>query len=175
MALRLNVGVSRKLGLPEYSSAGASCHLELELPEGLLQTDLDEFQHRVRDAYVAAHQAVNDELARLQAQVGAGTAPGPTGRVVDRAGRDGVRDVDRPAPRPGAGRAGPSRPATPSQVKAILSTGLTHRFCIGNTDPVFSSVFREVASRGRKDREASRRYRKRTRPWMSMLRASSMV
>jgi hypothetical protein len=54
-------------------------------------------------------------------------------------------------------------------------SGLTHRFCIGNTDPVFSSVFREVASRGRKDREASRRYRKRTRPWMSMLRVSSMA
>ena len=123
MALRLNVGVSRKLGLPEYSSAGASCNLELELPEGLLQTDLDEFQHRVRDAYVAAHQAVNDELARLQAQAGAGTAPGPTGRVVDRAGRD----VDRPAPRPGAGRAGPSRPATPSQVKAILSIARKQR------------------------------------------------
>ena len=79
MALRLNVGVSRKLGLPEYSSAGASCHLELELPEGLLQTDLDEFQHRVRDAYVAAHQAVNDELARLQAQAVAAEVPGAVG------------------------------------------------------------------------------------------------
>jgi hypothetical protein len=127
MALRLNVGVSRKLGLPEYSSAGASCHLELELPEGLLQTDLDEFQHRVRDAYVAAHQAVNDELARLQAQAQVGAAPGPTGCVVDRAGREGVRDDDRPAPRPGAGRSGPSRPATPSQVKAILSIARKQR------------------------------------------------
>jgi hypothetical protein len=127
MALRLNVGVSRKLGLPEYSSAGASCNLELELPEGLLQTDLNEFQHRVRDAYVAAHQAVNDELARLQAQAQVGAAPGPTGRVVDRAGRDGVRDDDRPAPRPGAGRSRPSRPATPSQVKAILSIARKQR------------------------------------------------
>ena len=123
MPLSLNVGVSRKLGLPEYSSAGASCNLELELPEGLLQTDLDEFQHRVRDAYVAAHQAVNDELARLQAQAQVGAAPGPTGRVVDHANRD----VDRPAPRPGAGRAGPSRPATPSQVKAILSIARKQR------------------------------------------------
>ena len=127
MAPRLNVGVSRKLGLPEYSSAGASCHLELELPEGLLQADLEEFQHRVRDAYVAAHQAVNDELARLQAQAGAGAAPGPTGRVVDRAGREAVPDDERPAPRPGAGRSRPSRPATPSQVKAILSIARRQR------------------------------------------------
>jgi hypothetical protein len=121
MPLRLNVGVSRKLGLPEYSSAGASCNLELELPEGLLQTDLEEFQHRVRDAYVAAHQAVNDELARLQAQ--AGVAPGLTDRGAGRAGRDD----DHLARRPGAGRAGPSRPATPSQVKAILSIARKQR------------------------------------------------
>ena len=119
MALRLNVGVSRKLGLPEYSSAGASCHLELELPEGLLQTDLDEFQHRVRDAYVAAHQAVNDELARLQAQAGAGDVPGAAGV---NGHRNGVPDVPiRPAPRIEAGRSRPPRPATPSQVKAIVA------------------------------------------------------
>ena len=31
MPLRLNVGVSKKLGLPEYSSVGASCSLDLEL------------------------------------------------------------------------------------------------------------------------------------------------
>ena len=91
------------------------------MPEGLLQTDLDEFQHRVRDAYVAAHQAVNDELARLQAQAGA--APGPT----DRGAGSASRNADRPAPRPGAGRAGPSRPATPSQVKAIVSIARKQR------------------------------------------------
>jgi hypothetical protein len=31
MPLRLNVGVSRKLGLPAYSSIGASCNLEAVL------------------------------------------------------------------------------------------------------------------------------------------------
>ena len=31
MALKLNVGVSRKVGLPAFGSVGASCHLELEV------------------------------------------------------------------------------------------------------------------------------------------------
>ena len=69
MALKLNVGVSRKAGLPAYGSVGASCNLELELDAGLLEHDLDAFHARVRGVYVAAHQAVHDELARLQAPV----------------------------------------------------------------------------------------------------------
>ena len=64
--MKLNVGVSRKVGLPDYGSVGASCNLELEMDSGQLERDLDGFQARVRDAYVAAHQAVHDELARLQ-------------------------------------------------------------------------------------------------------------
>lgn len=66
MPLRLNVGVSRKVGLPDYCSVGASCNLEIEVSQELLDHDLDGFQDRVRNAYVAAHQAVHDELARLQ-------------------------------------------------------------------------------------------------------------
>ena len=66
MPLRLNVGVSRKVGLPDYCSVGASCHVEIELSQELLDHDLQSFQDRVRTAYVAAHQAVHDELTRLQ-------------------------------------------------------------------------------------------------------------
>ena len=43
--------------------------------------------------------------------------------------------------------------------------GPTHRFCIGSADPVVSSVLREVASRGRRCCETSRRCRRRTQPW----------
>ena len=66
MPLRLNVGVSRKVGLPDYCSVGASCNVEIELSQELLDHDLQTFQDRIRTAYVAAHQAVHDELARLQ-------------------------------------------------------------------------------------------------------------
>ena len=71
MPMKLNVGVSRKVGLPDYGSVGASCNLELELDAGLIDKDLDAFHARVRNAYVAAHQAVHDELARLQVPVDA--------------------------------------------------------------------------------------------------------
>jgi hypothetical protein len=62
--LRLNVGTNRKIGRPDFGSAGASCNLELELDTALFQ-DLDGLQQVVRRAYAACNQAVNDELSRL--------------------------------------------------------------------------------------------------------------
>ena len=116
MALKLNVGVSRKVGLPDYGSVGASCNLELEVEVGLLERDLDAFHARVRDAYVAAHHAVHDELARLQAPVG---APGDPAAPPRHHASDGHPGGNGHADRPPAGRPRPRRPATDKQVRAI--------------------------------------------------------
>jgi len=62
--MKLNVGLSKKLGLPDYGSVGASCHLELELDQALIASDLDGFQDRVRRTFTVCRQAVEDELAR---------------------------------------------------------------------------------------------------------------
>jgi hypothetical protein len=106
--LKLTVGVSRKLGLPEYSSIGASCHVELELVPDLLLYDVAAFHEQVRIAYSACEQAVHDELARLQ------TVPDPAVFVSPRANGH--------APYTGTptnGFHGPRKPATANQLRAI--------------------------------------------------------
>src|SRR5687767_219737 len=47
MPLTLNVGLTKKMGLPDYGSLGASCHVEVELDGSLLQCDLDGFHRHV--------------------------------------------------------------------------------------------------------------------------------
>ena len=117
MPLKLNVGVSRKVGLPDYGSVGASCSMELEVDSSLIDRDLDGFHARVRDVYVAAHQAVHDELARLQAPDDPPhepVAPSPRNSTNGRpAGNDqeGRESADRSRP----------RRATEKQVRAIRS------------------------------------------------------
>jgi len=64
MPLTLNVGISRKLGLPDFGSVGATCNVSVELDAALLTREPDAFQRHVRNAYAACSQAVNDELAR---------------------------------------------------------------------------------------------------------------
>jgi len=66
MPLTCSVGLTRKIGQPDYSSLGASCSVEFELDSMILQTDLDVFQRQVRSAYVSCAQAVNNELLRQQ-------------------------------------------------------------------------------------------------------------
>jgi len=80
MPLKLNVGVSKKMGLPNYSSLGASCHVECELETALLEHDRDRFHEQVQRVYMACRQAVQDELAHHQLPV-AGNRQVHNGRV----------------------------------------------------------------------------------------------
>jgi hypothetical protein len=127
MPMKLNVGVSRKVGLPGYGSVGASCHLELELDSGLLEKDLDAFHAQVRGVYVAAHQAVHDELARLQAPVQSNADDSPSPRL-NRAPVNGHTSEtgNGYTRRAQDSKARDQRSATPSQVKAILAIARRH-------------------------------------------------
>lgn len=59
--LKLNVGLSRKVGEANYGSRGASVNLELEVESGLA-TESDALRDRVRQLFRMARAAVDEEL-----------------------------------------------------------------------------------------------------------------
>jgi hypothetical protein len=119
--LKLHAGVSKKVGLPGFSSASASCTIEAELDSSLLQ-DHEGFQTVVQRAYQSCEKAVEDQIARLthehpddasqpriqpQEVVEVRTSPAIQGASVNRL--PAAQFTSQPSP----------RPATASQVKAI--------------------------------------------------------
>ena len=70
MPITITTGLSKKIGLPDYGSLGATCNVSFEVGHDLLESDLEGFQCKVKNAFVACRQAVNDELARHQGQAG---------------------------------------------------------------------------------------------------------
>jgi len=81
MPLKLNIGLSRKLGLPSYGSVGASCAVEVEL-DPLFLHDAESMQQRVDEAFDVCRVAVEHELKRYQPPEAppapAGPATGPS-------------------------------------------------------------------------------------------------
>ena len=119
--LKLHAGVSKKVGLPGFSSASASCTIEAELDSSLLM-DTAGFQIVVQRAYQSCEQAVQDQIARLthangsdasqtnaqpQEVVEVHTSPAISGATVTRI--PAAQFSNQPSP----------RPATASQVRAL--------------------------------------------------------
>jgi hypothetical protein len=129
--LKLHAGVSKKVGLPGFSSASASCTIEAELDSSLLN-DTAGFQVVVQRAYQSCEQAVQDQIARLssdgsevsqpQEVVEVRTSPAISGATVTRspAAQCTTTGAEMPLTNRAVFRDAPSpRPATASQVKAI--------------------------------------------------------
>jgi len=62
MTIKINVGVNKKIGLPDYGSAGGHCNIEIEADNSVLN-DTEDFLQRVRDAYEVARMSVEEELS----------------------------------------------------------------------------------------------------------------
>src|SRR5258708_5214103 len=84
---------------------------------GRLQNALGAFHAEVRAAFIAARQAVDDELVRLQAQPASAGAPATMSGHGRRNGAP-VRPNGVPARANGTNGRAP-KPATPNQIKAI--------------------------------------------------------
>ena len=113
MPMKLNVGLSRKVGEPNYGSRGASVNLELELDSSLV-SEPERLRDRIRQLYQLAKASVDEELN------GNGHQPGDNGGD----GSDGFDRYRVAGSGNGNGNGhsgnghGPRR-ATGSQVKAI--------------------------------------------------------
>ena len=120
MAVTLSVGLQKKVGLPDYGSFGASCHVEFEIDRCLIDQDLDGFHQKVAGAFAACRQAVNDQLAQQSVQ------SSPTS---DKNASNGVPHHNGHTRHSGNGQSngGDVGSATQSQVRAIFAIARRQR------------------------------------------------
>lgn len=108
MAIKINLGINKKIGEPNYGSRGASCNVEFDLDGSFDNGGSARFQEAARKAYAACRQAVEAELQTVGADTGdvGGQHTSPA-RQNGRSGANGNRAGSGP------------RAATASQVRAI--------------------------------------------------------
>jgi hypothetical protein len=105
--IKLNCGVSRKVGEPNYGSRGASVNVELELESAAVQ-NAELLHEKIRKLFTLAKSSVDEELGLMGNPAGsAGAATSPP--------------TDPPPNGQASSPAAPSgdRPATRSQLRAI--------------------------------------------------------
>jgi hypothetical protein len=113
--LKLNVGLTKKVGEANYGSRGASVNLELELDSSLVE-DSDRLKGKIRQLFGLARTAVSEELN------GNGTPPSPESKPAAPPNGDTNGQTNQ--------RSG-KRQATQSQIKAIHAIARSRRINLG--------------------------------------------
>lgn len=126
MPLRLNVGLSKKIGLPDYGSLGASANLELELDSGAIG-DPDRLRQQVRHLFGLAKASVEEELNQQQAVLPNAGANGH-GRDPHTNGNGNGHSASN---RNSSPRRSNGRTATQSQIRAIKAIANRQRLDLG--------------------------------------------
>ena len=106
MPVKVNIGLTKKVGQQNYGSLGANCNVEFELDGGYDNGSTERFQDAVRRAYAACRQAVETELAE-QGREGSPSIGG----LHQSPGTNRIADQTTNSPK--------ARTATTSQVRAI--------------------------------------------------------
>ena len=119
MAVTLSVGLQKKVGLPDYGSFGASCHVEFEIDRCLIDQDLDGFHQKVAGAFAACRRAVNDQLAQQSGH----SSPNGNGHAGNNSNRNGYSHANGN----GNGTRHEVGTATQSQVRAIFAIAKRQR------------------------------------------------
>jgi len=116
MAVKLSVGLQKKIGQPNYGSLGASCHVEFEIDHSMIDGNPDGFHQTVSRAFAACKQAVNDQLAQQQVNP-------PDRNGSSRTSRHPRESFDSNAKSNGSGtdRKPPGSSMTTNQLRAILA------------------------------------------------------
>lgn len=106
--IKLNAGISRKIGEPNYGSRGASVNLELELESHAFQ-DPQQLHDKIRRLFAMAKSAVDEELG-MAAEAARADPPSSA------APQSSSQSPSPPSP---VSSANGNRPATESQLRAI--------------------------------------------------------
>ncbi len=122
MALKANVGVSRKVADNNYGSRGASVNVEVEL-ESALVNEPERFFDRIRQVFRLAQQSIDEELSRQQ---GNGQAATSTGNGHANGSTNGRTNANGKPPSNG-------RKATASQVRALHAIANRQGFDLAET------------------------------------------
>lgn len=130
MPVKVNIGLSKKIGLPDYGSLGASANLELELDSGAVG-DPDRFRQQIRHLFGLAKASVEEELNRQQPVQLSGTGNRDASGYGRKPDTNGTGNGHAATNGHHAPRRLNGRTATQSQIRAIMAIANRQRLDLG--------------------------------------------